>query len=40
MDIKYKMCPECDSKDVLKIIYGMLSYELFLEGTNKRVQHQ
>jgi hypothetical protein len=38
MAIKYKICPKCGSKDVLKIVYGMPSYELFKEAENGKIK--
>lgn len=38
MVIYYKVCPKCDSLNVIKILYGMPTHEAFLmaeEGENK-----
>ena len=38
MTVNYKQCPNCGSKDTLKIIYGYPSYELFLEAEAGKVK--
>lgn len=34
----YKKCPKCGSNNVINIIYGMPSYELFLESEKGKVR--
>lgn len=38
MTLNYKQCPNCGSKDTLKIIYGYPSYALFLEAEAGKVK--
>lgn len=38
MGIIYKQCPKCGSKNSLRIIYGMPSYELFEEAEAGKVK--
>jgi len=38
MSINYKQCPECGSKNSLKIIYGMANYELFQEAEAGKIR--
>lgn len=38
MGISYKQCPNCGSKDTLKILYGYPSHKLFLEAESGKVK--
>ena len=38
MAITYKQCPKCGSKNSVKIVYGMPSYELFQEAEVGKVK--
>lgn len=37
MGLVYKKCPSCGSKNVVKIVYGMPSYELYEEAEQGKV---
>lgn len=38
MALQYKKCPDCGSKNVIGIVYGMPSYELFQEAEQGKVK--
>ena len=38
MTVNYRQCPNCGSKDTLKIIYGYPSHELFLKAEAGKVK--
>ena len=38
MAFQYKKCPNCDSKNVIGIVYGMPNYELFQEVERGKVK--
>lgn len=38
MGITYKKCPICGSKNSVKIVYSMPTYELFLEAEAGKVK--
>ena len=38
MAINYKKCPKCGSKNLVKIVYGIPSYELFQEAEVGKVK--
>lgn len=38
MSFNYKQCPKCGSKNSVKIVYGMPSYELFQEAEIRKVK--
>ena len=38
MAINYRQCPKCGSKNAVKIVYGMPSYDLFEEAQAGKVK--